>query len=90
MTRTALRWGWTPDTEHAGVAVRSSALAFDRVEIAEPSGHYIMSAEDFLEVPIDQRIRFNLERRLKFLRGSETVPGPEAMRSLMGAVRRVG
>lgn len=87
MNRAGVRWGWTPETEAPGVSVRRSALAFDRVEIAEPRGTYTVSAAEFLEVPIDQRIRLNLEKRLKFLRGDEVVPGPEAMRSLMGALR---
>jgi hypothetical protein len=91
MSAASKRWGWTDDTATVvPTRVRPDRLAFDRVEVTTGTQVSILAPDAFLALPVDERIRLNMERRLRFLRGDVVVPPPEAMRSLMRAMSSEG
>lgn len=55
-------------------------LPFDRVHL--PSGE-ALSPDQFLALPLDQRIRFILRRELRFTKANATVDVPSALKALM-------
>jgi hypothetical protein len=65
------------------------SLAFDSVTVAYESGSVTLSAAQFLEIGVHERIRLNFERRFTFHRRGTTVRTDDAMRSLMNAARAV-
>jgi len=81
------RWGWTDETESTQVALRLEKLWFDRVEVREDSGTQSYGVAEFLELPLDHRLRWHFSGRLAFFRGADPVDTHDAMRSLMAAVR---
>lgn len=87
MTGARHRWGWTAGAERARTPVYQDQLAFDRVVVEDDAGSRELSVEQFLEMPLDRRIRLNFERKLRFSRGGAEVPSSEALRSLMAAAR---
>jgi hypothetical protein len=82
------RWGWTEGAENAPSPIDASKLAFDSVTISDSLGNRLLTAGEFLLLPLDQRIRLNFQRRLRFYRGSSEVPAPEALRSMVAAARQ--
>jgi hypothetical protein len=86
MKISARRWGWTEAAERMRPAVDEEELAFDSV-VVDDGGERTLSVGAFLEMPLDQRIRLNFARKLRFFRGREPVPSDVALRSLMAAAR---
>ncbi|MFW6049777.1 MAG: hypothetical protein ACODAU_01310 [Myxococcota bacterium] len=60
-------------------------LPFDRVVIRQPEGDRQISAQEFLGLPLHERIRMILQRNLEFFAGSETIERSEALKSLRQA-----
>ena len=85
MTGVSARWGWTEEV--ARVEVRTALLAFDRVVVHDTEQDRELSSDEFLALPLDQRIRMNFEGKLEFFRGAASVPRSDAMRSLISAAR---
>lgn len=85
MSAASNRWGWTEAARDIQSHVDGHLLNFDRVELSRAEGVESLSPAVFLTIPIDERIRLTLDRRLRFFRGQEIVPTPDAMRSLMRA-----
>lgn len=59
------------------------ALAFDKVIVAEGDGtSRSMEAKELLALKLNVRVRYILEKRLRFFSGSREVDQREALRSL--------
>ncbi len=87
MSRPLARWtgGQTPSSPPT--EVDTSALEFDRVVVGNATGERTLSALEFLKLPLDERIRMNFERSLRFYRGDQEIATDRALRSLLAAAR---
>lgn len=65
-----------------------AALPFDSVAIDETSGEQRLSLEEFLAIPLGTRVRWIMEKRLRFFRGGSAVDRGLGLRSLMVAARQ--
>jgi hypothetical protein len=57
-------------------------LPFDRVLIFQPEGRREMTAGEFLDLPLHERIRIILQRNLEFLAGTHIVERRTALKGL--------
>jgi len=57
-------------------------LPFDRVELTSGAGERVLSVQQFCDLPLAERLRAVLERRVNFFRGSEPVEQREALKAL--------
>ena len=58
------------------------ALPFDRVALNSDAGIAQLSVEQFCRLPLTERLRAVLERRVEFFCGSERVEPLDALRAL--------
>jgi hypothetical protein len=63
-------------------------LPFDRVALEDGSSR-ILSVSEFLELPLDERVRLVLSRKLRFLNGAEEVDLKVGLKRLMTLTRVV-
>ena len=57
-------------------------LPFDRVEMSSSTGTLVLSVQDFCNLPLAERLRVVLERRVKFFQGAEPVESRDALKAL--------
>lgn len=57
-------------------------LPFDRVEMTSEQGTRLMSVQQFCELPLAERLRVVLERRVRFFHGTMLVESREALKAL--------
>lgn len=63
--------------------IDSSKLCFDGILVRKAGDNYNAYAlDEFLALPIDERISMIMERRIRFFAGEVEVPVYEAMKSL--------
>lgn len=55
---------------------------FDRVVLAEGVSRRTLSPSEFFELPLADRLRFVLERRVTFFRGQQAIDPRQALASL--------
>ena len=67
-----------------------AALPFDSIAIDDVSGEQRLSIEEFLAVPITTRVRWIMEKRLRFFMGASAIDRGLGLRSLMVAARQQG
>jgi len=67
--------------------VDADALTFDRVAVHDAHGERVLSVPQFLQLPLDERIRLNFQRALRFYQGNAEVSRQQALQSLMRAAR---
>jgi hypothetical protein len=65
-------------------------LSFDEIEVSDESGRRVLSARDFVSLPLDERVRLLLQPEIQFLKNGESVPRQLAMRSLISRFRPAG
>ena len=65
-----------------------AALPFDSIAIDDVSGEQRLSIEEFLAVPITTRVKWIMEKRLRFFRGASVIDRGLGLRSLMVAARQ--
>ena len=64
------------------------ALPFDSIAIDDVSGEQRLSVEEFLAVPLTTRVKWIMEKRLRFFSGATSVDRGLGLRSLMVAARQ--
>lgn len=57
-------------------------LPFDRVLVPQPDGQRELSAQDFLDLPLHERIRMIMQRDLRFYAGGDVVDQSDALKGL--------
>ena len=57
-------------------------LPFDRVVLSDEGGRLELTVEQFLELPLDKRIRYVLSRDIEFFQGTARVERRLALASL--------
>jgi hypothetical protein len=57
-------------------------LPFDRVELSSEGGTRALSVQQFCALPLAERLRAVLERRVRFFSGSQPVESREALKAL--------
>ncbi|MFT3925281.1 MAG: hypothetical protein QM778_22275 [Myxococcales bacterium] len=57
-------------------------MPFDRVELSSPEGSRTLSVQQFCDMPLADRLRAVLERRVNFFQGSTLVESREALKAL--------
>jgi hypothetical protein len=58
----------------------SNCTGFDQVAVKKASGYNRLEAEEFLALPLKERVRLILERQAEFLKNGEIFPATEALR----------
>ena len=65
-----------------------ATLPFDSIAIDDVSGEQRLSVEEFLAIPITRRVKWIMEKRLRFFMGGSSVDRGLGLRSLMSAARQ--
>ena len=60
------------------IALSSSGLRFDQVGISKAGGFNLIGAEEFMRIPLGERIQLMINNRVQFLRDGKVVPPTEA------------
>lgn len=63
-------------------------LPFDSIAIDDAAGEQRLSIEEFLAIPITTRVKWIMEKRLRFFQGTSAVDRGLGLRSLMVAARQ--
>jgi hypothetical protein len=63
-------------------------LPFDMISIARAEGAQSVSLAEFLAMPLDERVRLIMEKRLQFFAGDAPVDRGIGLRGLMSAARQ--
>jgi hypothetical protein len=63
-------------------------LPFDSVLIDLGTEQRLLSAYEFMRLPLPERIRYILERRIEFRKGTLTIDRSVGLQSLMGSPGR--
>ena len=67
---------------------QKSTQVFDTIVIDDGTGKRKVSVAEFFNLPLPERIRLILSRKLEFLEGQREVDQKVALKSLMGSLNR--
>ena len=65
-------------------------LMFDTISIPSPNGQRRVSVAEFLSIPLTERVRLIMEKRLEFFDGDAPVERSSGLRGLLAVARQRG
>jgi hypothetical protein len=72
------------------IAARKDEVTFDAILIDDERGKRSVSLAEFLQLPLGERVRLILGRKLEFWKGNRQIERGAALKSLMDSMSRAG